>query len=68
MHREFSMARAKYGSVSAPSYIIQLEYISGNDTYIFGKLYEFTLYCIRRYPLIRYTSFTSGKLILLHLK
>ena len=42
MHREFSMARAKYGSVSAPSYIIQLEYISGNDTYIFGKLYEFT--------------------------
>jgi TusA-related sulfurtransferase len=41
-HREFSMARAKYGSVSAPSYIIQLEYISGDDTYIFGKFYEFT--------------------------
>ena len=41
-HREFSMAQVKCAGLSAPSYLIKLEYMSGSDTYIFGKLYEFT--------------------------
>lgn len=41
-HREFSMACAKYNGSPAPTYSTRLEYISGNDTYIYGKLYEFS--------------------------
>jgi len=41
-HREFSIAQAKCAGSSVASYNIQLDYISGVDTYIFGKLYEFT--------------------------
>ena len=41
-HREFSMTQAKCSGSFAPSYIVQIEYISGSDTYIYGKVYEFT--------------------------
>jgi len=49
-HREFSMAQVKCASSSAPSYNIQLDYISGIDTYIFGKLYEFTSLLHTKFP------------------